>query len=191
MPGALTDAVVDQARSGNAAAFTTIYHSLSPAVLGYLRAKGLEDSEAVTNDVFLAALPRLASFTGGASELRRFIFTIAHSHMVDDVRRRARQGPTEQYEAAHDSRVSESAEDEALRSLTDVQLNNVLNLLAADHKEVLLLRLIADLSVAEVAAVMGKSQGSIKQLQRRGILALRKLLNDSEGRELWNVQMTL
>jgi RNA polymerase sigma factor (sigma-70 family) len=190
VPGALTDAVVDLARTGSATAFSEIYRELSPAVLGYLRGKNVDDPEAVTNDVFLAALPQLTTFTGGAADLRRFIFTIAHARMVDDTRRTIRRGPTQEYEQTRDARVSESAEDEALRSLDSNRLDELLEQLSAEHREVILLRLIADLSLAQVATVLGKSQGSVKQLQRRGLLALKKIIDASEGRQSWNALMT-
>jgi RNA polymerase sigma-70 factor (ECF subfamily) len=43
-----------------------------------------------------------------------------------------------------------------------------------DYREVLALRVVADLSLEETAAIMGKSQGAVKQLQRRALSALRE-----------------
>jgi RNA polymerase sigma factor (sigma-70 family) len=48
--------------------------------------------------------------------------------------------------------------------------------LSADQRAVILLRIVADLSVAEVAEILGKSQGGVKTLQRRGLRALSKTL---------------
>ena len=59
MAAPITDGVVCAAQDGEAAAFRVIYEELAPVVLGYLTAKGVADPEAVTSDVFLAALPRL------------------------------------------------------------------------------------------------------------------------------------
>jgi RNA polymerase sigma factor (sigma-70 family) len=50
--------------------------------------------------------------------------------------------------------------------------------LSSDQRAVLLLRILADLSVAEVASILGKSQGAVKTLQRRG---LRSLVRQLEG----------
>ena len=52
--------------------------------------------------------------------------------------------------------------------------------LAPDQRDVLLLRIVADLTVDDVAAVVGKSRGAVKALQRRGFQALRKIL-EQEG----------
>ncbi len=53
--------------------------------------------------------------------------------------------------------------------------------LKTEHREVLLLRIVADLPLEQVAKVMGKSVGSVKQLQRRALLALRSHPNLVEG----------
>jgi RNA polymerase sigma-70 factor (ECF subfamily) len=54
----------------------------------------------------------------------------------------------------------------------------VLNQLPAAQREVVLLRVMADLSIEQVAQIVEKSPGAVKQLQRRGLLALRDLLDD-------------
>ena len=48
--------------------------------------------------------------------------------------------------------------------------------LPADQRDVLALRVIADLSVDAVAEIIGRSPGAVKQLQRRGLLGLRRLV---------------
>lgn len=45
-----------------------------------------------------------------------------------------------------------------------------------------MLRVLGDLSLEETAGVLGKSVGSVKQLQRRGLLRLRELMSESERR---------
>ncbi|HEV7567373.1 MAG TPA: RNA polymerase sigma factor [Microbacteriaceae bacterium] len=182
MGESLTDEVVAQARTGNASAFGVIYQELSPAVLGYLTAKGVDDPEAVTNDVFLAVLPQLGRLRGGVAGLRKFVFTIAHARMVDDTRRTSRRPPSGEYVAELDGRASESAETVALQSIEADRVMALMDRLAADQREVLLLRLVADLPLAQAAQVIGKSGGAVKQLQRRGLIALRKLIEqEKEG----------
>jgi RNA polymerase sigma-70 factor (ECF subfamily) len=50
----------------------------------------------------------------------------------------------------------------------------LLEALGEDQKEVLTLRIIADLTVDQVAEIMGKSAGAVKQLQRRALDRLRE-----------------
>lgn len=172
----ISDEIVAAAQRRDADAMRTIYEQLAPAVLGYLRAKGVADPEAVTGDVFVALFGQLAKVTGGATGLRRLTFTIAHARMVDEHRARARIGATVSYDPDVDRRVVESAEDRATASLGLARIRALLAELPEEQCEVITLRVIADLTIEQVAAVMGRSPGAIKQLQRRALVTLRELL---------------
>lgn len=152
--------------------FESIYRELAPAVLGYLRGHRIDDAEAVTQDVFLAVFSRIDGVRGGEDGVRTLVFSIAHARAVDHHRARARKPPTVEYEMEKDPRVTESAEDLAVTQSGDDVLS-ILSLLKDDHREVLLLRVLADMPLERVATVMGKSVGAVKQLQRRALLALR------------------
>jgi RNA polymerase sigma-70 factor (ECF subfamily) len=176
--GELDDAIVADACSGDPDALRRIYELLAPSVLGYLRARGVSDPEASTSEVFLAVLPRLARLHGGAAGLRTLVFSIAHARMVDDHRAQARRPSMVDYEPAEDDRPAPSAEDDALSAMAADRVRAVLELLPRDQGEVLRLRIIADLSIEQTAAVIGRSEGAVKQLQRRALAALRTALTD-------------
>jgi RNA polymerase sigma factor (sigma-70 family) len=172
----ITDQVLAAAQEGDARAFRAIYTELAPIVLGYLTAKGVSDPEAVTNDVFVAVLPRLDELTGGVPGLRTFVMSVAHARMVDDARRRRRQPHVSEYDAATDPRVVVSAEQDAIESMAAAAIVELLRELPAEQRDVLALRVIADMSVDAVAEIIGRSPGAVKQLQRRGLLGLRRLV---------------
>jgi RNA polymerase sigma-70 factor (ECF subfamily) len=176
----VTDQVVARARSGDANAFTVIYRELAPAVSGYLRAKGVLDPDAVTNDVFLAVLPKLAGLTGGPAGLRTFVFSVAHARVVDEARRRNRQPVMAEYQASDDNRSVGSAELDALDAISSERVLALLAGLSTDQRDVLALRIIADLTVDEVASIIGRSAGAVKQLQRRALIALRQRLVEQD-----------
>jgi RNA polymerase sigma-70 factor (ECF subfamily) len=122
-------------------------------------------------------LPR---FTGGERELRAWVFTIAHHRLLDDARSRRRR-PVEPAGAAVGSDVAGPAADEqALEAVASQRVRQVLGRLAGDQQAVLLLRILGDLTVEEVARVLGKRVGAVKALQRRGLAAARREL-ESEG----------
>lgn len=125
-------------------------------------------------EVFLAVLPRLATVTGGVAGLRTFVFSIAHARMVDDQRRRHRAPVELPFEPDLDGREEASAEAEALARISPQEVVRLLGVLPDDQREVLTLRLVAGLTVEQVADVMGKSVGAIKQLQRRALIRLRE-----------------
>jgi RNA polymerase sigma factor (sigma-70 family) len=151
--------------------FTVAYRQHAATVSGYLRSQGLADPEAVTQDVFLALFPRLPEISGGADGLRALLFSIAHARVVDHHRRRSTAPSVSEYDPESDLRTTE---DIALASHSHVQV--LLQSLPDDYREVLALRIIADLSLDGTAEIMGKSTGAVKQLQRRALAALRTQL---------------
>ncbi|MFJ4026719.1 RNA polymerase sigma factor [Paenarthrobacter sp. NPDC089989] len=167
----LVDENVQADQDDPALLFTAAYNAFSGPVFGYLRARGVDDPEAVTQDVFLALYPKLATLHGGLQGAKTLLFSIAHARMVDHYRKRERTPEPTPYEADLDSRSAPSAEDQAVGALGVTEL---MEDLADDYREVLALRVVADLSVEETADIMGKSQGAVKQLQRRALNALRK-----------------
>lgn len=158
------------------ATFDALYRTAAPAVRGYLAARGVDDPEAVTHDVFLAILPRLSAVEGGELGARSLLFSIAHARAVDSFRRQARSPHVIPFAANEDERRATSAEDVVLASAAFSPVIARLAELGDDQREVLLLRVVADLPLESVAEIMGRSVGSIKQLQRRALLALRRQL---------------
>jgi RNA polymerase sigma factor (sigma-70 family) len=172
----LTDDALLAAQQGDPAGFRVVYEDLAPAVLGYLVAKGVDDPEAVTQEVFLAIFGQLPSLEGGQPALRALIFSIAHARVVDHIRRAIRTPETTEYDPASDPRMSASAETVVLDSWENSGIALLLDQLHDDQREVILLRIVADLSVEQVATIMNRSVGAIKQLQRRGLNTLRDLI---------------
>jgi RNA polymerase sigma-70 factor (ECF subfamily) len=170
--------VVSAACAGDPDAVGEVYTVLSPKVLGYLRARGVEDPEGLTSEVFLQVIPKLVRLRGGPAELRTFVFSVAHARAVDDVRRRARRPLESPYEPERDERASLSAESAALAGPGSVL--ELLDRLSEDQRAVLSLRVLGDLSLEQTADVVGRSVGAVKQLQRRGLLELRTLVERGE-----------
>ena len=173
MSDQLLDEVLPAARGGQPWALRVLYDVLAPQVHGYLRARGAGEPEDLTSEVFLAVFPRLGTVTGGAAGLRTLVFSIAHARLVDDLRYRSRRQPTVEYDPRLDQRTAASSEDEALALLSDERVREVLGSLPDDQRDVLLLRVVNDLSLEQTAEAMGRSTGAVKQLQRRALLALR------------------
>jgi RNA polymerase sigma-70 factor (ECF subfamily) len=173
------DADLADAVRGDAAALRRIYDDLAPAVHGYLRGHGAPEPEDATSEVFLAVFTRLDTVTGGAQGLRTLVFSVAHARLVDQLRRAARRTPSVQYEPERDGRVEPSAEVVALTHAAGLGVEGVLAQLPDDYRDVVLLRVVADLSVADTATVMGRSEGAVKQLYRRAVITLREIV----GRE--------
>jgi len=169
--------LVAAAKAGHAWALTRMWEAHAPAVTGYLRGRGAAEPEDMTSDVFIGVFERLRGFHGDDAALRAFIFTIAHHRLVDDLRRRSRRGEHASYDADADKRTVESAEDAATQSLANARVAQLLDQLSPDQREVMLLRVVADLTLEQTAAVLGKRVGAVKALQHRALEALRRLLD--------------
>ena len=170
------DDVLTAAKANAPWAFERIYEELAPAVAGYLRLRGAPDPEGTTNEVMLGVFRGLPRFEGDAGGFRSWVFTIAHHRLVDERRRgTARIETTEWVEGRHE-RAGGDVEVEAVIGLDDERIRELLENLTEDQRDVILLRVLADLSVEEVAEILGKRPGAVKMLQRRGLATLRRLL---------------
>ena len=181
MSDALLDDLLPPAQAGEAWAVQAVYEQLAPKVLGYLRIRGAAEPEDLTSEVFLTVFPKLASIQGGAAGLRTFTFSVAHARLVDDLRKRGRREPTVPYEPLDDPRRTASSEDEAVDNLQSERVMALLESLRPEQRDVLVMRILGDLSIEQVAEALGKSQGAVKQLQRRGLLTLRAALENHPG----------
>jgi len=170
------DAVLARARGGSGEAFTVIYEDLVRPVAAYLRARGASDVEDVTSEVFLSVFTGLGRFTGAQAQFRSWVFTIAHRRVVDGWRRGSRAPLQVPYEPDDDVRTSPSAEADALDVLGDQRVQELLAGVSEDQREVLTLRIVGDLTVEQVADVVGKKPGAVKALQRRGLATLRRIM---------------
>ncbi len=168
--------VLEGARANDPRAWSRLYEWLAPGVAGYLRMFGAREVEDLTSEVLLAVFRRIGAFTGSEAQFRSWVFTVAHSRLIDERRRRNRRPDPEPLDNRHEDRlVGDDAEDAALSAAEVARITAICAQLPDEQRAVVLLRVIADLSIDDVAQVLGKSAGAIKQLQRRGFASARKL----------------
>lgn len=174
-PGAQTfEARIAAARAGSSWACTMLWVDHAPAVAAFLKARGSREPDDLTSEVFLAAFDRLGEFAGGEAEFRSFVFTIAYRRLIDELRKRYRRGETVELTAERDPRLAPSAEDDAFRRLGDDSALRLFDKLPGAQRDVMVLRIIGDLTVEQIAATLKKRPGAVKALQRRALDSLRK-----------------
>jgi RNA polymerase sigma-70 factor (ECF subfamily) len=173
-PGARFDEVLTAARAGAEWAWSQIYADVAPKVVGYLRAHGAPEPEDAAGEVFLQMVRGLSGFEGGEREFRAWTFTIAHRRLVDTLRQRSRRPadatPEEVIQAAAGSGGDVPAQAEA--RIGDARVRAAIDDLPPDQRSVVLLRIIGDLTIEEIARAVGKRPGAVKALQRRGLRRL-------------------
>jgi RNA polymerase sigma factor (sigma-70 family) len=170
-------ALVADASAGCPRAFERLYTSLAGQVASYLRWHRASDPDGLTNDVFVQVHRNLTTFEGDVQGFRSWLFTIAHHRMIDDRRRANRQPPVQQGIAAEDEVGLGDVEEDAFAVLAHDEVRDMLAVLSPDQRDVVLLRIVADLSVEDVARMMGKREGAVKALQHRALAALRRHLD--------------
>jgi RNA polymerase sigma factor (sigma-70 family) len=170
------DAVLAGARANDSRAWNELYRWLAPGVAGYLGMAGAREVDDLTSEVLLAVFRGVGSFSGSEAQFRSWVFTVAHSRLIDERRRRNRRPDPEPFDYRHESElVGGDTETAALTASELSRITAVCAQLPSEQRAVVLLRVIADLSIEDVALVLGKSPGAIKQLQRRGFATARKL----------------
>ena len=169
--------ILEAARAGAEWAWSRLYRDLAGPVLGYMRGRGAADPDDLLGEVFLQVARNIGTFEGGERAFRSWVFTVAHHRVIDERRYRNRR-PVVLEGDPQPAMVAGDVEQEALEHLGTDRVVALLEHLSPDQREVLLLRIVGDLTIDEVARVVGKRPGAVKALQRRGLETLRRRIGE-------------
>ena len=149
------------------------FRDLNPRILRYLRVLEPAEAEDLASDTWLDVATGLHRFEGDEQGFRAWAFTIARRRLIDHRRKRASRStvPSEPESLVGHHPVG-NVEDEAMTGLATQSALERIAALTPDQAEVILLRVLGDLSVEDVARIMGKRPGTVRVIQHR---ALRKL----------------
>ncbi|MGH9210493.1 MAG: RNA polymerase sigma factor [Acidimicrobiales bacterium] len=172
--------VLAAARRGEGWARERIFVALAPVVAGYLRGRGSVEPDDLTSEVFVGVLRNLEDFEGDEERFRSWVFTIAYRRLLDERRRLWRRPVFEPLEDAPELPAPDDVEGAVGGSLASEQVRALCQRLVPDQRDVLLLRLLGRLTVDEIAVALGKSSGAVKSLQRRGFVAIGRII-EREG----------
>ena len=174
------DRTLSAAKSGDDEAWATIYGDLIGPITGYLNTHGVQDSDDLAGEVFLQVARDIHRFEGDESSFRSWVFVIAHRRMIDWRRTMMRRPRMTDAAADYHQTPGGNVEDEAMEVLGLAGVENALTVLTDDQRQVLALRVVADMSLEETARTIGKTVGAVKALQRRALLAVKTEID--EGR---------
>lgn len=185
-PGALQpafegdlDAALVHARAGDEHGFLELWRTLQPMLLRYLRVYDGAGHEDVAAETWLHAVRDLPQFKGDAADFRRWLFTIARHRAIDAGRSRALRPLVLVGDARsllHQT-SSPSAEEQVMESMSTDDALALLGRLPVAQRELVALRVLADLDVATVADIVGISAGAV----RVGVHRALKTLSDRAG----------
>ena len=176
------ESLVRRAQQHDQEALAQLYEEHFDKIYRYvtLRIGNEMEAEDVTQQVFVNTLQSISSFKWRGISFSAWLFRIAHNQAVDYLRKKKRAAiPLDESLADSDSNPQLIAEDKQ-----DIeQLLQATKKLTEAQREVISLRFTSGLPIAEVAKVMGKSQGAVKALQHSAIVALRKALSVADDED--------
>jgi len=171
------ESIVRRAQQRDPAALTQLYEENFDKIYRYIVLKIGDRTEAedMTQQVFLNALKSISSFRWKGMPFSAWLFRIAHNQVVDYFRKKSKHAtvPLDESLAAGDSDPGQVAE----RKVEIEQLSRATRGLTKAQQEVISLRFAGELSIAEVARAMGRSEGAVKALQHSAIVSLRRVLS--------------
>ncbi|HTP09750.1 MAG TPA: sigma-70 family RNA polymerase sigma factor, partial [Anaerolineae bacterium] len=132
-------------------------------------------AEDLTSEVFTRLLTALRDKNAPQNSLRGWLYGVA-ARVVSDHHRKAYQAPQVELDEELISADHDPA-DIVDRKLTQEDVKRAMQDLTEEQRHVLSLRFGSDMPIQDVARILGKSEGAVKQLQARAVAALARKLS--------------
>jgi len=170
--------VVARARKGDPVAIEEIFRELQPRLLRFLHSQESRAADDLAAEVWLAVASGISGFEGSWPDFKAWVFAIARNRLADHrrtaVRRRTDVVAAETFESRP---ADDMPEDEALDKMSGQKAAELIaSVLKGEQADVLLLRVLADLDVDQVAAIMQRSPNWVRVTQHRALRTLAKRL---------------
>ncbi len=156
-------------------AFGVLYERYVAKIYNYVyyRTGNHHDAEDLTAMVFYRAMRHIQGYTERGVPFQAWLYRIAHNLIANWHRDRARRRiiPLEEFTGPgpDSDRPDEQVESRAERAA----LLEVIRRLPEERQQLLILKFIERLPNAEIGAIMGRTEGAIKSLYHRTLIALR------------------
>src|ERR1043165_2464716 len=172
---ALVRVLVDRAQQGDREALEELYLIPFDRIYSYLHMSvgNRHDAEDLTTQTFLKMLESIGRFRWQSAPFSAWLFRIAHNLAMDHFRARRRGQPEGEVPEPPGSEEP-SAELEAMQSIGRQSMMELIERLSPEQQQVLTLKFVFNFPNAEVATILGKTEGAIKSLQHRALASLQK-----------------
>jgi len=168
-------ALVERAQRGDRTALEELYLLHFDRIYSYLHLSvgNRHDAEDLTTQTFLKMLEAIGRFRWQAAPFSAWLFRIAHNLAMDHFRSRRRLQSEEEVPEPTGAEES-SAEEQALDSIGQAGMLELIERLSAEQRQVLTLKFVFGFANGEVATILGKTEGAVKSLQHRALASLQK-----------------
>jgi len=176
--------LIQRAQSGaDSNAFDGLYLLYANRVFRYLMARVDDENlaEDITSQVFIRLLEKIGMYRIAPKDnvaiFSAWLYRMTYNKMVDVLRKKKRK------RALNIDRIEALPSKQNLVAQVEDRfdfdmLMQKLKLLNEQQRQVILLRFIEGMSIAETAKIMQKSEGAIKALQHRSLENLRQFFGD-------------
>jgi len=174
---------VKLAVSGDAEAFSYLYEQNVTRIYNYIfyRIGSEADAEDLTARVFHRAFGHIEKYQEKGVPFTAWLYRIAHNLTANwyrDTRRRKEVSLEDHTDLPHQAELPER---ELEKTQEKEVLLNAIRRLPPDRQQLILLKYLEDLSNGEIAVIMGKTEGAIKSLYHRSLIALREQVMEISG----------
>ena len=172
-----------RAARGDREAFGALYEHYVERIFNYVyyRTGNLHDAEDLSARVFQRAMNHIHNYTDRGVPFSAWLYRIAHNLVANWHRDRSRKQEIALSELPVVPSSEERPEAVLVRSQDQDSLMRLIRQLPAERQTLLILKFVEDLSHAEIGQIMGRSEGAVKSLYHRTLLALRDQLADQIG----------
>ena len=175
--------LIGAACAGDRSAVEALYRIHCETIYRYvmLRVGSRAEAEDITSSVFLGMCRGLSRYRDEGKPLIAWLYAIAQKQVAMRQRSWGRQPSPVDLEEAQEL-IAQSAGPEATTEEREqrLALAAALRQLPESQREVILLRYVLALSLAETAASTGRSEGAVRQVQLRGLASLKGLLGQED-----------
>lgn len=169
--------VLASAQRGDGWAFEQMYRLLNRRLHAFALIRRSQDPEGLVNEVFLQVFTHINRFTGNEAQFSAWLFKICRNKLIDEARRLDRRPVQTELDAVAEHVMASGPDVETtVIDRADSTLDRYFDALTDAQRDVLFLRIVAELSLEETAAILGKPTGAVKSLQRRALQALARRL---------------
>jgi RNA polymerase sigma-70 factor, ECF subfamily len=168
-------ALVERGQKGDRAALEELYLIHFDRIYSYLHMSvgNRHDAEDLTTQTFLKMLESIGRFRFQSAPFSAWLFRIAHNLAMDHFRAARRWQPEEEV-PEQPGEEEPSAEAQALQSIGRQSMLELIEDLSPEQQQVLTLKFVFNFANADVATILGKTEGAVKSLQHRALVSLQK-----------------
>jgi RNA polymerase sigma-70 factor (ECF subfamily) len=175
--------LLERVRRLDPAALEEVHDTFYPAIFRYIsyRVGDLQTAEDLTSEVFTRLLSAVRDRSAPKNTLKGWLYGVASRVVADHHRKSYR---IQQVELSQAIESSTPGPAEAVSNKQNLEaLHVAMKELTQDQQEVIALRFGYEMPIREVAQLMGKSEGAIKQLQARAVASLSRILAIRSNRQ--------